>query len=575
MAMTEVTVKIAEGSDLAVLRRLHLHDDAGRVLTQKLGTITLATVGYDTAGELTSVAYANGSSLSAVGKDPSGGRVTSLTWRTSDQVSVTSTVSRSRAGMVVDESLGGVGPRPGGPNYVYDALGRLTQAWVSGHHYTYDFTSLAPAGCPSDTQGTAGMNTNRVRFLDETTAGTGETGYCYDAADRLLATTGAASVSSVTYDPHGNTLSWVQGSATTTLGWDGADRNTTARVTGPDPAEVTYTRNATNRIVRRDTTAGDSTATVIYAYTGGGDSADVALDANQRVLTRTIVLPGGVLYTLHTGTTPSTWDHPTVRGDLCLTTDSSGHPTGSLRIYTPYGEPLSTAGGLDPDNVPDNQPGQSDYGWLGQHQRPYEHAGGLSLVQMGARPYSPLLGRFLSVDPVEGGSANDYDYVNGDPVNTKDLDGTSSRRCRWICWSSKPSRYTSRSIWMAYKIVTRTTYYGRNVKVVRTIGVSPFGAFHSTRAYVKGAFGWKYASGSGCDSRNGKRACWNYQGSSARKTVLNWGCIGASGQMLTGVVGTGVGIAWSFAPGGASVGVPTAIGSSGLFFSGVSDLGSC
>jgi YD repeat-containing protein len=204
MAMTEVTVKIAEGSDLAVLRRLHLHDDAGRVLTQKLGTITLATVGYDTAGELTSVAYANGSSLSAVGKDPSG-RVTSLTWRTSDQVSVTSTVSRSRAGMVVDESLGGVDPRPGGPNYVYDALGRLTQAWVSGHHYTYDFTSLAPAGCPSGTQTNAGLNTNRARLLDETTAGTGETGYCYDAADRLLATTGAAAVSSVGYDVHGNT----------------------------------------------------------------------------------------------------------------------------------------------------------------------------------------------------------------------------------------------------------------------------------------------------------------------------------------------------------------------------------
>jgi hypothetical protein len=47
---------------------------------------------------------------------------------------------------------------------------------------------------------------------------------------------------------------------------------------------------------------------------------------------------------------------------------------------------------------------------------------------MGARPYDPSLGRFLAVDPVDGGSANNYDYAGQDPVNGYDLDGT--------CWQN-------------------------------------------------------------------------------------------------------------------------------------------
>ncbi|MCW2573599.1 MAG: repeat protein [Frankiales bacterium] len=54
-------------------------------------------------------------------------------------------------------------------------------------------------------------------------------------------------------------------------------------------------------------------------------------------------------------------------------------------------------------------------------------SGSLGLVRMGVRLYDPKLGRFLEVDPVEGGSANDYDYCSGDPVNCFDLGGTLQR----------------------------------------------------------------------------------------------------------------------------------------------------
>lgn len=44
---------------------------------------------------------------------------------------------------------------------------------------------------------------------------------------------------------------------------------------------------------------------------------------------------------------------------------------------------------------------------------------------MGARLYIPALGRFLQVDPVQGGTDNNYAYPT-DPVNDFDLDGNWS-----------------------------------------------------------------------------------------------------------------------------------------------------
>ncbi|MGW2539962.1 RHS repeat-associated core domain-containing protein [Kitasatospora sp. NPDC001574] len=94
---------------------------------------------------------------------------------------------------------------------------------------------------------------------------------------------------------------------------------------------------------------------------------------------------------------------------------------GSVVITTDTA--LTTPVVLDFDEFGIPQDGQDTvrYGWLGGKQRSAEAQDGDIL--MGARLYSPALGRFLQIDPVPGGNASAYDYCTGDPVNCTDLDG--------------------------------------------------------------------------------------------------------------------------------------------------------
>ena len=172
---------------------------------------------------------------------------------------------------------------------------------------------------------------------------------------------------------------------------------------------MSYTRDATDRIVART----ENGTTTRYGFTEAGDSPALVLSTANAVLQRTISLPGGVIVTKQGS--GDVWSYPNSHGDVIQMADANGHILGGPYAYGPFGETIT--------GTPDNSAGNYDYGWEGQQRRGTEHAAGINTIEMGARQYLPSAGRFLSIDPVEGGSANDYDYAGQDPVNARDLDG--------------------------------------------------------------------------------------------------------------------------------------------------------
>ncbi|MFH8387944.1 RHS repeat-associated core domain-containing protein [Kitasatospora sp. NPDC018058] len=284
-------------------------------------------------------------------------------------------------------------------SYQYDRLGRLVKAEqttvASGcvtRQYAFDAHSnrLSKQTSP---RGAAG---------ECSTAGATAENHTYDSADRL---TDAGFV----YDASGRTVKTATG-ATNTY-W--ANDHVAAQEKGDTKQE--WAVDAAHRLTAFTTSKKQADGT--WANSSSklnhyGDDSDhvrwTVEDTTQGNLTRNISGPDADLVATTSKTGDVQLQFTNLFGSVVVTTDTA----------------LTKPVVLDFDEFGIPQDGQAAvrYGWLGGKERSAEAQDGDIL--MGARLYSPALGRFLQVDPVPGGNAGPYDYCTGDPVNCTDLDGT-------------------------------------------------------------------------------------------------------------------------------------------------------
>lgn len=190
-----------------------------------------------------------------------------------------------------------------------------------------------------------------------------------------------------------------------------------------DGVTNTYELDPMERQRKRTQTKGEEESTEIYHYAGGSDSP-AWIDEGEGQWSRFIGGIGASAIEKSAGE-EITLQLADMHGDIVATADIDPEATEllSTQQFDEYGNPKSGET-------------MSKLGWLGSKMRRTELPSGV--IQMGVRSYVPAMGRFLSPDPVPGGSANAYEYAEGDPVNNFDLTG---EKC-----ASKNKKFISRCV---------------------------------------------------------------------------------------------------------------------------------
>lgn len=296
--------------------------------------------------------------------------------------------------------------------YVYDAVGRLrngtahTASSSNQQTFTYDVygnllqidTTTTPGGTASATYA---LNAATNQLSDSTQCATGTT--CFSA----------------TYDPNtGNQLTSSSGIASQ---WD-----TLGMMNALDAGarHEWYVYDANNERVLIVKRAPSSTAeTRVYSMRGPDakvqrEIVDQVSNGHHWSWQKDYVYAGSRLITSiipEAAGEARRHFHPDHLGTPLLITDDRGFRL-SLHKYFPFG---AEAPGSDSDTERMKFTG---------HERDFGAGPGQDLDYMHARYYTPVMGRFLSVDPAPADKAapqswNRYTYVRNNPINKVDPDG--------------------------------------------------------------------------------------------------------------------------------------------------------